>query len=185
MTIYQIVWCVYILSWAVWIYIPIFRAPHNQKRGSITAKRPTVIGVLLEMAAYSLACSLYQTTQPSLARLICAALSAPLGVLVMWMAVAHLGRQFRINAGLYEDHELVRTGPYAVIRHPIYGSMLLMLLATCLLVTRPPWIPVALVLFITGTEIRVHTEDGLLASRFGAQFTAYRSKVSAYIPFVR
>ena len=43
----------------------------------------------------------------------------------------------------------------------------------------------ALALFVAGTEIRVHTEDGLLASRFGERFFEYRKRVQAYIPFVR
>jgi protein-S-isoprenylcysteine O-methyltransferase Ste14 len=43
----------------------------------------------------------------------------------------------------------------------------------------------SLALFIAGTEIRVYTEDGLLASRFGERFLAYRKRVRAYLPFVR
>jgi protein-S-isoprenylcysteine O-methyltransferase Ste14 len=45
--------------------------------------------------------------------------------------------------------------------------------------------PLSLALFICGTEIRVHSEERLLASRFGGQFDAYRKSVPAYIPFVR
>jgi len=103
----------------------------------------------------------------------------------MWFAVAHLGRQFRINAGLYHDHELVRTGPYAVVRHPIYASMLLMLVATAALLTRWGWGAASIAAFLAGTEIRVRAEDRLLASRFGERFAAYRSQVAAYVPFVR
>jgi len=185
MSLYQLVWCVYILSWTVWAYIPIFRAPHNQKRPSITAKAPTWIGIALECAAYAVATAFTQPTAPGLPRLLAVVVAGPLGALVMWTAVAHLGRQFRINAGLYSDHELVRTGPYAVIRHPIYASMLLLLIATAMLVTRPLWMPLAFALFIAGTEIRVRTEDRLLASRFGDQFSAYQRAVAAYIPLVR
>jgi protein-S-isoprenylcysteine O-methyltransferase Ste14 len=42
----------------------------------------------------------------------------------------------------------------------------------------------ALLFFIVGTEIRVRAEDRLLASHFGEEFTAYRSRVRAYIPFI-
>lgn len=173
------------ICWLVWCCIPIFRAPHNQKRPSITARGPTLIGLLFELAAYFVAVWCREPAAISLPRLLVSAIAAPLGVVVMWTAVAHLGRQFRINAGLYSDHELVRTGPYAVVRHPIYASMMLMLLATAMLWTRWPWILAALALFIAGTEIRVRAEDRLLASRFGDQFTAYRRQVAAYIPFVR
>ena len=40
-------------------------------------------------------------------------------------------------------------------------------------------------IFIVGTEIRVRTEDRLLASRFGPAFDEYRRKVPAYLPWVR
>jgi protein-S-isoprenylcysteine O-methyltransferase Ste14 len=174
-----------ILCWAVWVYIPIFRAPHGQQRPSITVKGRTLAGLALEMAGFILSGLIREPVVVGWPRLAASMIAAPLGVLVMWPAVAHLGRQFRINAGLYEDHKLVRTGPYAIIRHPIYASMLLMLTANAMLFTRAVWIPVALALYIAGTEIRVRTEDALLASRFGPQFDDYRRQVSAYIPFVR
>ena len=90
-----------------------------------------------------------------------------------WRSVIHLGRQFRVQAGLYEDHQLVRTGPYGFVRHPIYTSFMGMLLFTILLITRLEWAPLCLILFIAGTEIRVRTEDKLLASRFGDEFRRY------------
>jgi protein-S-isoprenylcysteine O-methyltransferase Ste14 len=106
-------------------------------------------------------------------------------VVMAWQAVAHLGKQFRLHAGLYDDHELVRTGPYSIVRHPIYSSLLAMLAANCLLLTRWPWALLALAIYIAGTEIRVRSEDGLLASRFPEEFAAYRRQVPAYLPFVR
>jgi protein-S-isoprenylcysteine O-methyltransferase Ste14 len=43
----------------------------------------------------------------------------------------------------------------------------------------------ALVAFLAGTEIRVRAEDRLLADHFQETFTSYRSRVPAYLPFVR
>jgi protein-S-isoprenylcysteine O-methyltransferase Ste14 len=86
---------------------------------------------------------------------------------------------------LYEDHELVRTGPYALVRHPIYASLLAALLCTLLLLTPWQWGLASLALFLAGTEIRVRTEDRLLASRFHQRFVEYRKKVPAYVPFLR
>jgi len=108
-----------------------------------------------------------------------------LAVVMAWQAVAHLGRQFRLHAGLYHDHELVQSGPYAIVRHPIYASLMAMLVSTCLLLTRWRWAFLALAIFIAGTEIRVRSEDKLLASRFPEEFAAYRRRVPAYVPFVR
>jgi protein-S-isoprenylcysteine O-methyltransferase Ste14 len=106
-------------------------------------------------------------------------------VVMAWQAVAHLGKQFRLHAGLYDDHALVRTGPYAIVRHPIYSSLLAMLTANCLLLTRWPWALLAVAIFIAGTEIRVRSEEKLLRSRFPEEFARYRRQVPAYLPFVR
>ena len=173
--------------WMVWWYPFLFRAPHWQKRASVTAVWPTRIGLSLECAAFFVAFYFRPPAaqEPGLARLICAMLPGPAAVALAWSAVAHLGRQFRITAGLWEDHELVCAGPYAVVRHPIYASMLALLVATLLLFTRWPWVLVSVALFMAGTEIRVHAEERLLASRFPAGFAAYRERVPAYIPFVR
>jgi protein-S-isoprenylcysteine O-methyltransferase Ste14 len=173
--------------WVLWAYPFIFRAPHGQKRASITAVWPTRIGLLLECAAIFMAFffRLPEGRAPGQARLILALLPGPAGVALAWSAVAHLGRQFRITAGLWEDHELVRTGAYSVVRHPIYASLLALLAATLLRFTAWPWTLVSLALFVAGTEIRVHAEERLLAARFPDSFPAYRARVAAYIPLVR
>ena len=45
--------------------------------------------------------------------------------------------------------------------------------------------PIALVLFVAGTEIRVRSEDALLRERFGERFVPWQQSVPAYLPFVR
>ena len=76
-------------------------------------------------------------------------------------------------------------GPYRVVRHPIYTSMLCMLVGTGLLVAAWPVLAAAFALEIAGTEVRVRVEDALLAARFGEAFEAYRRAVPAYVPYVR
>ena len=107
------------------------------------------------------------------------------GPLLSWTSARALGRQWRFDAGLNADHQLVQEGAYRVVRHPIYASMFALLIGTGLLVTRPAFLAAAIVFFVIGTEIRVRVEDALLASRFGAEFETYRRHVPAYIPFVR
>jgi protein-S-isoprenylcysteine O-methyltransferase Ste14 len=178
---------VLIVFWFAWAYPFIFRAPHKQNRPSITLTGPTRAGLLLESLAIliAFACQLFPGDPPGIARMLAATVFGILSAVLSWSAVAHLGRQFRVNAGLYEDHELVRTGPYAIVRHPIYSSLLAILLSTLCVLSPWQWALVSLALFVAGTEIRVHAEDGLLFSRFGPEFTAYQKKVRAYVPFVR
>jgi protein-S-isoprenylcysteine O-methyltransferase Ste14 len=180
-------WISLIVFWCAWAYPYIFRAPHIQRRPSITMAGPTRAGLLLECLAILIAFvfRLSPGDPPGAARFVAAMLFGLIAAVLPWSAVAHLGRQFRFNAGLYEDHELVRTGPYAIVRHPIYASLLAILLSTLCLLTPWPWAIVSLALFVAGTEIRVHAEDGLLSSRFGPAFAVYQKKVRAYVPFVR
>jgi protein-S-isoprenylcysteine O-methyltransferase Ste14 len=182
-----IAWAELMVCWFAWAYPFIFRAPHVQKRESITVPGPTRLGLLLECAAIFIAFvfRIPDDSPPELWRLAASMVLGPISAILSWTAVTHLGKQFRVHAGLYMDHELVQTGPYSVVRHPIYSSLLAMLLCTILVLTRWEWAAVSVVLFIVGTEIRVHSEEKLLAGRFGEEFEAYRRKVPAYIPFVR
>ena len=173
--------------WVVWAYPYFFRAPKIQRRESITVGGPSLLGLLLETAAIFM---VWIFRVPGGWRENPAVLAAALalgvtGDVLMWTAITHLGRQFRIQAGLYHDHELVRSGPYSLLRHPIYAGLLAVTLATGLLQAPWPWVLVALAVFVAGTEIRVRTEDRLLASRFGAEFAEYKKTVPAYLPFVR
>lgn len=89
------------------------------------------------------------------------------------------------DAGLNADHELVMTGHYRFVRHPIYASMLCLFCGTAAMITPLLLFLPALLVFIVGTEVRVRVEDALLASRFGGQFGQFKSSVPAYVPFLR
>lgn len=143
-------------------------------------------GLALEFVAYTLLWqgSFWLRSPPSW----CVAASILFFVLaaaLSWTGALALGKQLRVDAAIGRDHELVKTGPYRIVRHPIYTSMLCLVVGTGLLLA-PLWmLTIALALFVAGTQIRVTVEDGLLASRFGAPFVDYRRTVPAYIPFVK
>jgi protein-S-isoprenylcysteine O-methyltransferase Ste14 len=176
-----------VACWFAWFYPFLFLAPHHQKRQSITVPGPTRVGLALESLAIFLAFIVHRSgdDSPPLAAQVLAMALGIASAVMAWQAVRHLGRQFRLHAGLYHDHELVRTGPYAIVRHPIYASLFGMLVCSMLILTPWMWFPLPLALFIAGTEIRVRSEDALLASRFGAEFHSYRKAVAAYIPYLR
>ena len=179
-------WTLVAVGWFAWFYPFLFRAPLRQNRESITVTRPTRIGLLFECLGIFLAFVFRGEESADAPRVAAAVMLVAACSAMSWGAVRHLGRQFRVHAGLYHDHELVQTGPYRIVRHPIYTSLMGMMIATMLLLrTELVWVAISLALFITGTEIRVRAEDALLASRFEDRFDTYRKSVSAYIPFVR
>jgi protein-S-isoprenylcysteine O-methyltransferase Ste14 len=142
-------------------------------------------GLLLEVIAYVLLLGKFWTGSPAPWRIACSVLFLALAALLSWTATRALGRHLRFDAALTSGHELVRAGPYRILRHPIYTSMFCLLLGTGFMITPPLLFLVAIVLFIAGTEIRVRIEDALLASRFAGKFREYQRSVSAYIPLVR
>ncbi len=171
-----------VLGWLIWL-TPFFRARQTEKPAKQVDRRARW-GILLVAVAYTV---LWQgrfwERSPRPWQVMFSIVFFVLASLLSWTGARALGRQWRIDAGLSDDHELITSGPYRFVRHPIYTSMLGVLLGTGSLVT--PWwlfLP-ALLLFIIGTEIRVRIEDRLLASQFGERFAEYQKRVPAYIPF--
>jgi protein-S-isoprenylcysteine O-methyltransferase Ste14 len=107
------------------------------------------------------------------------------GIVAARSAIRHLDKQWRLDAALSADHQLIRTGPYAVLRHPIYAGMFAMQFAVGLLLAQWPAFAAGIVLYVAGTEIRVRSEENLLRSRFGEEFDVWARQARAYIPFVR
>ncbi len=143
-------------------------------------------GLLLEAVAYSL---LWQGSfwlrSPGIWRVAVSVAFFALACALSWTGARALGKQLRVDAALGPDHELVRTGPYRWLRHPIYTSMLCILLGTGLLLAAFPMLLLATAVFLAGTEIRVRIEDRLLASQFGEAFRNYQHSVPAYLPFLK
>lgn len=171
-------------GWLSWV-LPFFLV-NKQKQAAKTIDKRARWGIILEGVAYAL---LWQghfwKMLPPPWRLALSIAFFVLAVLLSWTGSRALGRQWRVDAGLTADHQLVTSGPYRIVRHPIYTSMLCVLLATGFLIT-PWWLFVpSLLLFIVGTEIRIRIEEKLLAAQFGEGFAAFRRRVPAYIPFLR
>ena len=143
-------------------------------------------GLLLEVIAFALVW-LVPLWSRSLSpwRIAPSVLFLLLASLLSWTGTRALGRHLRFEAAVDADHQLIRSGPYRVLRHPIYASMLCLILGTGFMVARPWLFVVALILFLAGTEIRVRVEDRLLADRFGEEFREYRRNTAAYIPLLR
>lgn len=93
-----------------------------------------------------------------------------------------LGKNWSLEARTREDHELVSTGPYAHVRHPIYLAMLLFLLGMTIAFGHWLQLLFAVPVFILGTKMRTDAEEQLLEQSFGDSFRDYRSSTPAIIP---
>jgi len=168
-------------GWIAWVTPFAFKKRHASTAAKTDPRARW--GILLQAIAYSL---LWQgrfwTRSPGELRIAFSAASFLIAAWLCWTSVNALGRQWRLDAGVNTDHQLVRAGAYRFIRHPIYTSMFFLLLGTGLLVTPWPMLLISLILLAIGTQIRARIEDKLLAECFGASFDQYRREVGAYLP---
>ena len=115
-------------------------------------------------------------------------MSAVTGVVLTWIGIAiavwarwHLGQYWSARITLKEDHKLIRTGPYAHFRHPIYSGLDLAVLGTALAIDE--WRCVLAVGFIVlGYWIKAKKEESMLAAQFGEVFEEHRRHTGFLIP---
>ena len=84
--------------------------------------------------------------------------------LLVW-ATAVLGRHFVHEAAIIKNHVLVITGPYCLVRHPVYSGYLLLLVGTGL-ATLNTWLLLLWPLSLVGILIKATSEERLLRARF-------------------
>jgi protein-S-isoprenylcysteine O-methyltransferase Ste14/membrane protease YdiL (CAAX protease family) len=105
---------------------------------------------------------------------------------VLWGRLT-LGRQYFVStplgAGLFEQHRLVRHGPYALVRHPMYIGILLTGVGGILLYRT--WTLVFVASHFFGLIVRAHREEQALAGEFGEEWQAYYQQVPRFFPNLR
>lgn len=104
-----------------------------------------------------------------------------LGIAFAVWARMHLGRNWGQPMTLKEGHELVTTGPYRFIRHPIYTGILLATLGSALAVSTL-WL---MAFGISGAYFvySARTEERLMMQQFPNEYAEYKKRTKALIPF--
>jgi protein-S-isoprenylcysteine O-methyltransferase Ste14 len=177
-------WLIVLGGWLLW-GAPFYRVRHNRQAAAMMDTRARW-GIAVQTLAYvGVSVTSAWASPPAAWRVALSAVFYLLAGLLTWTSVMALGKQWRLDAGLNADHELVRRGAYRWVRHPIYTSMICMLWGMGFLMAPLAILAAATALMVIGTEIRVRIEDGLLERRFGGEFLAYRRGVAAYIPGLR
>jgi protein-S-isoprenylcysteine O-methyltransferase Ste14 len=100
---------------------------------------------------------------------------------MVWARITFGRRSFHAGANT-TDGGLVTTGPYAIVRNPIYTAILGFIWAACLSHTAPlHWLAGALA--TVGTAIRIYCEERFLREHY-PDYPAYAAKVKRVIPFI-
>lgn len=105
------------------------------------------------------------------------------GILLCFWARAILGRNWSGTVTLKKDHELIQRGPYTVVRHPIYTGLLTGMLGTAIVYGHVhSFVGVLIMLFALWLKSQI--EERFMIQQFGDQYSRYRERVRALVPFV-
>jgi protein-S-isoprenylcysteine O-methyltransferase Ste14 len=105
------------------------------------------------------------------------------GLSFMVWARRHLGRYWSARIRVMEDHQLIRTGPYHLLRHPIYFGGLVAVLGTAMVAGQLRGL-VALVFTLIAFVRKIKLEETGLRERFGSAYVEYQKRVKALVPFI-
>lgn len=106
------------------------------------------------------------------------------GLYLFDRSARELGRNWSLVARVRDDHALITSGPFALVRNPIYLAMLLMMIASGFALGHVVQLIAAVPLFVLATAMRVAREERLLRSQFGQAYDDYAAKVARLIPGV-
>lgn len=101
---------------------------------------------------------------------------------VFWRAHTDLGLNWSPTLEIREKHQLITSGIYGVIRHPMYASQWLWVIAQPLLLQN--WVAgwMNLLIFVVFYAVRVKAEERMMIEQFGDEYRAYMQKVGAVFP---
>jgi protein-S-isoprenylcysteine O-methyltransferase Ste14 len=110
------------------------------------------------------------------------------GVALTWMGTAiaiwaryFLGEYWSARVTLKQGHQLIRSGPYRWVRHPIYAGMLLGCVGAALVVGEWRGV-VAVVLIFAAHSRKALREESLLTKEFGEEYLSYRRRTGFLLP---
>ena len=109
------------------------------------------------------------------------------GFIFMLWARRTLGKMWGISTSqqvkLYDDHQIIQSGPYAFVRNPMYFGWVVAMFGLILLY--PVWMVLLMFMFSLVAFIgRAHREDAALAERFGEAWMEYKKRTKFLIPFI-
>ncbi len=181
------------ILWALWLVSWLAAAGWSKpvaSRPSVLRQAPdrlvTALGVFMLFTRYSTFAS-GTLVQPLWELSGAAAWSMPvlvaLGILFAWWARIHLGTLWSGTVTQKQDHRVIDTGPYAIVRHPIYTGLLLSAYAIAALRAAPISLAGAALLTL-GWYMKARLEERFLSKDLGAEYEAYRARVPMLVPLI-
>jgi protein-S-isoprenylcysteine O-methyltransferase Ste14 len=105
------------------------------------------------------------------------------GLLFAVWAREHLGRNWSSSVTIKQGHELITTGPYAVVRHPIYIGILIGFLGMAIAISQVRGF-ITFALFFLAFWMKLRREEKWMRSQFGEVYVTYAHHTAALVPYL-
>jgi protein-S-isoprenylcysteine O-methyltransferase Ste14 len=105
------------------------------------------------------------------------------GLSITLWARATLGKNWSAHVTLKKGHKLIKHGPYAVVRHPIYSGMIIMSVGTAINIGRV-YAFVLLAAMLVGFIAKFRLEEELMLKHFTKEYKLYKKRVKALVPYI-
>src|SRR6202453_4602574 len=105
------------------------------------------------------------------------------GILFAIWAREHLGSNWSRSVTIKQGHELITSGPYAVVRHPIYTGILTGFLGMAIAISQVRG-AIVFVLFFLAFWIKLRLEEQWMRSQFGETYATYAHQTAALVPYL-
>lgn len=174
-------WLGWFVSWhlaMLWRDKPTVRAPRREYRLYFAV---IAVGIVLMYGIFPAHQRVLWTVTPVLGWAMVALTAA--GIAFAWWARIALGRLWSGRIERMAEHRVVDTGPYALVRHPIYTGLIAGAVAMAGLQAKP-WAIAGAALFSLGFILKARVEERFLEKEIGG-YEAYRRRVSMIVPFPR
>jgi protein-S-isoprenylcysteine O-methyltransferase Ste14 len=182
---FPVVWIVFVIYWQI-------KAANTKATQRLEPAASRIFRVLIFLIAISL------LSLPRIPLLPCLYVQLwPQGYWPFWLGAAitivgllfavwarvHLGRNWSRSVTIKQGHELITTGPYAVVRHPIYTGILTGFLGMAIAISQVRgFIAFALIFFVFCFKFRM--EEEFMRSQFGETYATYARKTAALVPYL-
>jgi len=180
------------LSYGAWFLVEM--AIFSRDRRKVSGERRDrgslfVIVGLMVVGIYAAFAFVYWSGAPAIG--LPANLTLGAGIVLIWAGIAFrlwavvtLGRFFRFTVVVQDDHRLITSGPYRLLRNPSYTGGLITVIGVGLMLGN--WASLACIAggLLIGYAVRIRVEEQALAAHFGQAFADYRQRSWALIPFV-
>jgi protein-S-isoprenylcysteine O-methyltransferase Ste14 len=179
------IFAIWVVFWSYW-FVQAYRtrSPVKRRQSAMVPLLPFIALLLWSVISVLFPGLLFLQIVPAgtLTGLVGIAITlAGLGFAI-WARI-HLGTNWSGQPVIRTDHTLVQSGPYCIVRNPIYTGILVACIGSTVVVGKF-WALAVTILVLIVFIMKIRSEEKFLLEEFGESFSNYKQKVKALIPFI-